>query len=71
MIWPAWLWIGTPAKFCAWLGNRLMTWVGSFYLWKRQRRHKRFWMWLLAVNLVSMSGLVLLLYWWHVRRSAP
>ena len=46
MIWPAWLWIGTPLKFSVWMTNRLATWTGSFYVWKRARSKQRVWMWL-------------------------
>ena len=65
MIWPAWLWIGTPVKFATWLVNRLATWSGSFYLWKRLRSHRFFWLWFVVINTVSMGMLVAALFWLH------
>ena len=69
MIWPSWLWIGTPAKFFLWVGNRLATWTGSLYFWKRFRSRRAVWVWLLLINTVSLAALALLLFWLHVRAS--
>ncbi len=68
MLWPSWLWIGTRAKFSLWLANRLTTWSGSFYFWRRFRSTQRVWLWLLIINVLSWGALALLFYWMHVRR---
>ena len=70
MIWPAWLWIGTPLKFSVWMTNRVATWTGSFYVWKRARTKRRVWMWLLLLNAVSLGALCLFLFWLHGRSAA-
>ena len=67
MVWPSWLWIGTPLKFFLWLGNRLATWTGSFFLWKRWRARRRVWLWLILVNLMSFGALGVLFFWLHTR----
>lgn len=67
--WPSWLWIGTPIKFSVWLVNRLATWTGSFYLWKRIRSKPHFWPSFLLLNLLSLATLCLVLFWLHVRSS--
>lgn len=69
MIWPAWLWIGTPLKFSVWMTNRVATWTGSFYVWKRARSRRRVWMWLLLLNAVSLGALCLFLFWLHARSA--
>ena len=69
MAWPSWLWIGTPLKFWLWLVNRLTTWTGLFYLWKRFRARRDFWAWVIAINVVSIGLLGLLFFWLHVRSS--
>lgn len=71
MLWPSWLWIGTRGKFFMWLGNRVTTWIGSFYVWKRLRvnRNRKVWLWLALINVVSLSALGVLFYWLHVRSS--
>ena len=63
MLWPAWLWIGTPVKFSVWLMNRLATWTGVGYVWKRFRTQRHVWVWLILLNVVSMAGLALALRW--------
>ena len=65
MLWPAWLWIGTRQKFVLWLSNRLVTWTGSVYFWRRFRGRQRIWAWLLLINAVSLSALALLFFWLH------
>ena len=69
MVWPSWLWIGTPLKFFIWLGNRLLTWTGLYYVWTRFRSRRDFWLWFILINLTSMGGLILLLFWLHTRAS--
>ena len=69
MAFPGWLWIGTPFKFWLWCLNRLATWTGAFYVWKRFRARRAFWMWIVLLNLVSLSGLVLVFFWLHHRAS--
>ena len=64
---PAWLWIGTPVKFSLWLANRLATWTGVAYLWRRFRSQRGVWMWLALLNVVSLGGLCLLFFWLHTR----
>ena len=63
MLWPSWLWIGTPLKFFLWAANRLATGTGLLYLWKRSQVKRRFWMWMILINLVSLGGLILLFFW--------
>ena len=70
MIWPAWLSLTSPLKFSVWVVNRLATWTGGFFLWKRWRARRRVWVWLTLVNLVSLSGLCLVLFWLY-KRAAP
>ena len=69
MPWPAWLWIGTRSKFFLWLGNRLATWTGSFWFWKRFRGKRALWVWLLLINAVSFTLLALLLFCLYRRSS--
>ena len=69
MVWPAWLWIGTRLKFSLWLTNRIATWTGIAYFWKRFRSQRFFWWWLVLMNVVSFGGLCLLFFWLHVRSS--
>ena len=69
MAWPAWLWIGTPLKLKLWLGNRLATWTGMWYMWKRAHPGRRIWPWLLALNAVSLGVLVALFFWLHQRAT--
>lgn len=63
MVWPAWLWIGTPLKFSVWLANRFATGTGLLYLWRRLRSRRHFWLWFILINACSISLLVLLLFW--------
>ena len=69
MIWPSWLWVGTPLKFILWLSNRVATWMGSFFLWKRFRARRAIWGWLMFFNIISLSALGLLFFclhqWWR------
>ena len=67
MVWPAWLWIGTRTKVSLWVLNRLATWTGLVYLWRRFRSRPRrtFWLWMMVVNLVSLGGLALLFFCLH------
>ncbi|MBI3996221.1 MAG: hypothetical protein HY352_01055 [Candidatus Omnitrophica bacterium] len=68
MLLPSWLWIGTPVKVVLWLANRLATWTGSWYFWKRFKGRRRLWLWLLALNALSFTALGGVFYWIHVRR---
>ena len=68
MPWPAWLWIGTRLKFGVWLSNRMTTWVGSFFVWTKVGSRRQRWLWIAAINVVSLGALVLMFYWLH-RRS--
>ncbi len=63
MVWPSWLWVGTSLKPCLWLVNRLATWTGVRYFWKRQRSRRSFWVWVILINVVSLAGLGLLFCW--------
>lgn len=69
MVWPSWLWVGTPLKFFLWLGNRCATWIGSFVLWRRWRERRRVWLRLFVINLLSLGGLSLVFFWLHIRAS--
>ena len=70
MIWPPWLWIGTPMKFGLWLSNRITTWLGSFYLWRRFRSRRSLWFWLILVNVLSWGLLGAVFFWLSHRASA-
>ena len=69
MLWPPWMWIGTPMKFSLWLANRIATWTGAYYVWKRWRRHRYFWPLLIMINVTSIGALGLFFYWLHMRAS--
>ena len=69
MVWPSWLWIGSSVKFFLWLGNRLATWTGSFFFWRRFRSRRRVWVWLFVINVVSLAGLCALFFWLYKRAS--
>lgn len=62
MVWPAWLWIGTPLKFSIWLVNRIATWTGLYYFWSRLRASRVFWLWLVLINVLSWGALALLFF---------
>ena len=61
---PAWLWIGSRLKASLWLLNRLATWTGLAYLWKRRpsSQGRSFWVRATIINLLSLGGLILLFY---------
>ena len=65
MVWPSWLWIGTRLKLSLWLANRLATWTGLVYLWRRLRSRRLFWLWVIIVNLISLGALAFLFLWLH------
>ncbi len=65
--WTAW-WIGTPVKFVLWLGNRLVTGFGLALVWRRFRSSRWVWPTLIVVNVVSLGGLALVIYWISHRR---
>ena len=67
MPWPAWLWIGTPLKAGLWFGNRVFTWTGLLYFWKRFRSRRLFWLWVTLINAASLGSLGLLFLWLHLR----
>lgn len=69
MVWPAWLSIASPLKFSAWLVNRITTWSGLFYFWKRFRAQRLFWVWLILINMFSLGILCLTLFWLHATRG--
>lgn len=64
---PAWLWIGTPFKFTLGLIVRVLTATGVAYNWKRLRASRFFWLWMIAINVVSFGLLGFLFYWLHHR----
>ena len=65
---PPWLWISTPLKFALWLGNRLVTWTGSFLFWRRFRARRAVWVWLAFLNALSLSMLGVVFFWLYHRR---
>ena len=67
IVWPSWLWIGSPLKMGLWLVNRLATWTGMFYVWKRFRSTPRFWVWFALINVMSLGAMGLLFFWLHRR----
>ena len=69
MFWPSWLWIGSRTKLSWWLANRLATWTGLFYFWKRFRSHRLFWFWTITINIVSLAALMLLFRRIHHRSA--
>ena len=70
MIWPHWLWIGTPVKFWIWLSSRVTAGLGSFVLWKRHRSGRRLWARILLLNLLSWGALILVFLWLYRRFGA-
>ena len=54
--------IGSPLKLGLWVGNRLATWTGSLVVWRKLKmapdRTKRFLVWMVALNVVSLLVLV-------------
>ena len=70
MVWPSWLWIGTPLKFWVWFVNRLATWTGALWFWKRFRTRRILWLLLILLNVASLSGLCLIFFWLHARAPA-
>ena len=67
MVWPAWLWVGTRLKFVLWLSNRLATWTGLFFVWRRWRSRRLIWLWLGLLNLVSLGGLLWFFFWRYAK----
>ena len=67
MVWPAWLWVGTRLKFVLWLSNRLATWTGLFFVWRRWRSRRLIWLWLSLLNLVSLGGLLWFFFWRYAK----
>lgn len=67
MTWPAWLWIGSRLKLSLWLGNRVLTGTGLLYFWRRWKSKKHAWVWLLLLNLASLSALALVFFWLYQR----
>lgn len=63
MLGPLTLWIGTPLKLFLWVINRLATWTGLLYLWRRLRSRRRFWTWFIIINVASLGSLGLLVCW--------
>ena len=64
MLWPAWL--GTKlfiTKVWVWLAHRVTIGPGTFYFWKRWRRHPHFWWWFALINVVSIATLIALFIW--------
>ena len=58
---------GSPAKIAIWFGNRVATWTGLLVVWKRLKGHpqrpRRFFLWLVLINGVSLALLAGLLWW--------
>ena len=69
MLWPSWLWLSSPLKFSLWLTNRLATWTGLFYFWKRFRATRHFWVWITLINALSLVGLGVVFFWLQARSS--
>ena len=67
MVWPSWLWLTSPFKWALWIFNRLATWTGLFFFWKRFRAQRHFWLWIIFINAVSMGVLALVFFWLHAR----
>ncbi len=67
IVWPTWLWIGTPFKLTLWLANRLATWTGLAYVWRRFRTQRHRWIWLTIINTVSLAALAAVFFWLHIR----
>jgi len=66
MPWPEWwAWLGglTPMKLWLWGGNRMVTWTGLFFFWRRFRSRRLAWLWLVLLNSVSVGALVLVFVW--------
>ena len=67
--WPSWLLLSSPVKLVLWIANRLATWTGVFYLWRRFRAKPHFWVWLVLLNACSFGGLCLVFFWLHARAA--
>jgi len=63
VLWPAWLWIGTPMKFWLWLVNRGMASTGVFYVWKRKVSRRKFWLAVILINVITLGALAGLFFW--------
>ncbi len=55
--WSPGLWFSSPLKVWLWLTNRVATYTGGFYLWKRYRTRRGFWVRMILFNLASLSVL--------------
>lgn len=60
--WPAWLWIGKPLTLLLWLANRMVTWTGLVLFWKRCRTQRGVWLWIMAINALSLGALGVVLF---------
>lgn len=61
MGWPLWWFISGSTTWRWWLVNRLVTWVGSFYVLKRARSRHLWWLLLLQAASAASFGLLLFL----------
>ena len=64
VLWPVWL--GTKSfitKVWVWLAHRATTGPGIVYFWRRWRKHPRFWLWFILINIVSIASLFALFIW--------
>lgn len=63
--------VGSPVRLAIWIGNRVATWTGLFFLWRRlngsPNRWRRFLVVGSLVNLASLVAVVGLL--WALARS--
>lgn len=57
---------GSPMNLALWVGNRLATWTGLFFVWKKLhgQPHRVHWflLWGALVNAVSLAGLLVVLH---------
>ena len=64
---------GSPLKVTMWVGNRLATWTGLAWIWRRLRGHPHrprwFAAWMIVVNVVSYLAFFWGVWWLTHRRG--
>lgn len=62
----------SPLKLTLWMGNRLATWTGLLYVWRRvahrPQRWRVFLVWSVWINLLSLGVMAGVFYWLFVSR---
>ena len=62
----------SPIKLVIWLANRLATWLGIFFVWKKlegsPNRKRHFIMWMVVINTISFFILLAILRFIAMKR---